>query len=87
MAVKLAEQGWFVRVETMDAASQPAVMDFAVAKNSSQEAMAAVLEHPEIKPEGKITSTNRLTATEIWSLRLRPDEVRTYGRRLQSPRR
>jgi hypothetical protein len=32
MAEKLAEQGWLVRVETVDAASQPAVMHFAVAK-------------------------------------------------------
>jgi hypothetical protein len=85
MAEKLAEQGWFVRVETMDAASQPAVMNFAVGKNSSQEAIAAVLEYPGIETGDEITSTNRLTATEIWSIRLRPDEVRTYGKRPTSP--
>jgi len=44
MGEKLAEQGWLVRVETMDAA---AVMDFAVGKNSSREAIAAVLDHPQ----------------------------------------
>jgi hypothetical protein len=81
MAEKLAEQGWFVRIETMDAVSQPAVMDFAVGKNSSQEAIAAVLDHPEIRPGDQVISTNRLTSTEIWSYKLRPDEVRTYGRR------
>jgi hypothetical protein len=64
MAEKLAEQGWFVRVETMDAASQPAVMNFAVGKNSSQEAIAAVLEYPGIETGDEITSTNRLTATD-----------------------
>jgi hypothetical protein len=47
MAKKLAEQGWFVRVETVGVAFQPAVMYFAVGKNSSQEAMAAVLDHPQ----------------------------------------
>jgi hypothetical protein len=86
MAEKLAKQGWFVRVETVGVAFHPAVMDFAVGKNDSREAMAAVLDHPAIEPGDKVTSTDRLTATEIWSLRLRPDEVRTYGKRPQSPR-
>ena len=86
MAEKLAEKGWFVRVETVGVAFQPAVMYFAVGKNSSQEAIAAVLDHPGIEPRDHVTSTDRLTATEIWSYKLRPDEVRTYGKRPQSPR-
>jgi len=69
MAEKLAEQGWLVRVETMDAASQPAVMDFAVGKNSSREAIAAVLDHPAIEPGDQVTWTDRLTPTEILSYR------------------
>ena len=86
MAEKLAEQGWYVRVETVGVAFQPAVMYFAVGKNSSQEAMAAVLDHPAIEPGDKVTSADRLTPTEILSYRLRPDEVRTYGKRPLSPR-
>ena len=86
MTEKLAEQGWMIRVQTMEAASQPAVMYFAVGKNSSREATAAVLDHPQIEPGDQVTSTDRLTPTEIWSYRLRPDEVRTYGKRSQSPR-
>src|SRR5882757_4195729 len=63
MAEKLAEQGWFVRVETVGVAFQPAVMYFAVGKNSSQEAMAAVLDHPAIEPGDKVTSADRLSQT------------------------
>ena len=81
MAEKLAEQGWFVRVETVGVAFQPAVMDFAVGKNSSQEAIAAVLDYPGIKPADEVTWADQLTSTEIRSFRLRPDEVRTYGTR------
>jgi hypothetical protein len=81
MAEKLAEQGWFVRVETAGVAFQPAVMYFAVGKNSSQEAMAAVLDHPAIEPGDQVTWADQLTSTEIRSYRLRPDEVRTYGKR------
>jgi hypothetical protein len=86
MAEKLAEKGWLVRVETTDAASQPAVMHFAVGKNSSREAIAAVLDHPAIESGDQVTSTDQLTPTEILSYRLKPDEVRTYGKRPQSPR-
>ena len=43
MVEKLAEQGWFVRVETVGVAFQPAVMDFAVGKNSAQEALSGRL--------------------------------------------
>jgi hypothetical protein len=81
MAEKLAEQGWFVRVETVGVAFQPAVMDFAVGKNSSREAIAAVLDHPGIEPGDQVISTDQLTAMEIRSFKLRPDEVRTYGKR------
>ena len=83
MTEKLAKQGWMVRVQTTQAAAQPAVMHFAVGKNSSHDAMTAVLERIELGDE--ITSTDRLTATEIWSYRLKPDEVRTYGKRSQGP--
>ena len=81
MAEKLAEQGWFVRVEAVGVAFQPAVMDFAVGKNSAQEAVAAVLDHPAFEPGDKIISYDQLTPTEILSYGLRPDEVRTYGKR------
>jgi hypothetical protein len=86
MAEKLAQQGWLVRVETMDATSQTGVMDFAVGKNSSREAIAAVLDDPRIEPGDQVISTDQLTPTEILSYRLRPDEVRTYGKRRQSPK-
>jgi hypothetical protein len=81
MAEKLAEQGWFVRVETVGAAFRPAVMDFAVGKNSAQEAVAAVLDHPAIEPGDNVAWVDQLTPAEILSYRLWPDEVRTYGKR------
>jgi hypothetical protein len=84
MAEKLAEQGWLVRVETKDAA---AVMDFAVGKSSSREAIAAVMDHPAIETWDQVTWTDQLTPTEILAFKLKPDEVRTYGKRRQSPRR
>jgi hypothetical protein len=46
MTEKLAEQGWMVRVETVD----PAVVYFTDRKNSSREAINAVLYHPGIDP-------------------------------------
>jgi hypothetical protein len=79
MTEKLAEQGWMVRVETVD----PVVVYFAVGKNSSREAINAVLDHPGIE---KVTRIDQLTSIEIWSFKLRPNEVRTYGKRHQSPR-
>jgi len=81
MAEKLAEQGWLVRVATMDAGSRPAVMYFAVARNSAREAMAAVLEYPGVELGDEVTWADQLTSTEIRSYRLRPNEVRTYGKR------
>ena len=63
MAEKLAEQGWFVRVETVGVAFQPAVMYFAVGKNSSQEAIAAVLDYPGIEPGDEVTWADQLTST------------------------
>src|SRR5437763_14844441 len=86
MAERLAEQGWLVRVATVDATSRPAVIDFAVGKNSSREAIAAVLDDPRIQPGDQVTWTDQLTPTEILSYRLRPDEVRTYGKRPESRR-
>jgi hypothetical protein len=81
MAERLAEKGWLVRVASVDASSQPAVINFAVGKNSASEALTAVLNHPSMEPGDQVTSNQQLTATEISSYRLRPDEVRTYGRR------
>jgi hypothetical protein len=86
MAEKLAEQGWLVRVDTVDAAGQPAVMYFAVGKNSSGEAITAVLNHPGLEPGDQITRTDQLTPTEILSFRLRPEEVRTHDKRPRGPR-
>jgi hypothetical protein len=86
MAKRLAQQGWFVRVETVDATSQPTVISFAVGKNSSREAIAAVLDDPGIERGDQVTWTDQLTPTEILAYLLRPDEVRTYGKRPQGPR-
>jgi len=83
MVEKLAEQGWFVRVETMDAA---VVMDFAVGKNSSREAIAAVMDHPAIGARDRLIWIDQLTPTEILAFKLKPDEVRTHGKRPKYPR-
>jgi hypothetical protein len=77
MAEKLAAQAWFVQVKTSE--STPALMDFAVGKAALQDAIAAILNHAELDLGDEVTSTSRLTAVEISSYRLRPDEVRTYG--------
>jgi hypothetical protein len=80
MAQELAKQAWFLRVQTTEA--KPAVIDFAVGKATLQEAIAAVLHRPELDLGDQVTLTSQLTAIEISSFRLRPDGVRTYGRRL-----
>jgi len=85
MAEGLAEKGWLVRVATMGAGSEPAVINFAVGKNSAHEALTAVLNHPAIAPGDQVTSNEQLTPTEILSFRLRSDEVRTYSKRRQNP--
>ena len=83
MAKELAKQAWFVRVQSVAEGSAPPVLiDFAVAKNTSQDAISAVLDHPQVGYDDEVTSTNKLTAIEIQSCRLKPDEVRTYGRRV-----
>jgi hypothetical protein len=82
MTEKLAAQAWFVRVKTSE--STPALIDFVVGKAALPDAIAAILHHPELDLGDEVTSTSRLTATEISSYRLRPDEVRTYGRRVFS---
>jgi hypothetical protein len=82
MAEELAAQAWFVRVKTSEAT--PALIDFAVGKASLQDAIAAILHHPQLDLGDKVTLTSRLSAMEISSYRLRPDEVRTYGRRIFS---
>jgi len=79
MAIELAKQAWFVRVQTKEA--KPAVIDFAVGKTTLQEAIGAILHRPELDLGDEVTMTSQLTAIEISSYRLRPDEVRTYGRR------
>ena len=82
MAEELATQAWFVRVKTSEAT--PALIDFAVGKAILQDAIAAILHHPQLDLGDEVTSTCRLSAMEISSYRLRPDEVRTYGRRIFS---
>jgi len=83
MATELAKQAWFVRVQsTAEGSAPPVVIDFAVAKNTSQDAISAVLDHPAVGYDDEVTSTNQLTAIEIQSCHLKPDEVRTYGRRI-----
>lgn len=80
MTQEFADQGWLVRVQTMGAAP-PVAFDFAVARAAAQDAIAAVLSHPEVGYEDEVTSTAPLTASEIRSFRLKTDEVRTYGSR------
>jgi hypothetical protein len=82
MAESLATQAWFIRVRTTDAV--PASIDFAVGKATLQDAIAAILHHPQLDFGDEVTLTSRLSAIEIGSYRLRPDEVRTYGRRVFS---
>lgn len=82
MAEKLAAQAWFVRIKTSEA--QPALIDFAVGKATLQDAIAAILHHPQLDLGDEVTSTSKMSAVEISSYQLRPDEVRTYGRRVFS---
>jgi len=82
MAAKLAAQAWFVRVKTSDAT--PALIDFVVGKAALPDAIAAILHHPQLDLGDEVISTTRLSAIEISSYRLQPDEVRTYGRRIFS---
>ena len=80
MGEELAKQAWFLRIQTTEA--KPAIIDFAVGKATLQEAIGAVLHHPQLDLGDRVTLTSELTAVEISSYRLRPDEVRTYGRRI-----
>jgi hypothetical protein len=82
MAEALAKQAWLVRVRLTE--QPPALLDFAVGKATRQEAIAAILHRPELDPGDEVTSTGQMTAVEITSCALRPDEVRTYGRRIYS---
>jgi hypothetical protein len=79
MTGQLAEQGWLVRIQTKEA--KPAIIDFAVGKPTLQEAIGAILNRPELDLGDQVTLTSQLTTIEIRSYRLRPDEVRTYGKR------
>ena len=80
MAERLASQAWFVQVRTRE---QPtALLDYAVGKATLQEAIAAILHRPELDLGDEVTSTSQLTAIEIHSYKIQPDEVRTYGRRI-----
>jgi hypothetical protein len=65
--------------------STPAVIDFAVGKATSQEALAAILHRHEVELDDQVT-VSELTASEISWYRLRPDEVRTYGRHASAGR-
>ena len=80
MAQELAQQAWFLKVRTSEA--HPAVIDFAVGKATLPEAIAAVLHHPQLDLGDQVTLTSEMTPIEIRSCRIRPDEVRTYGRRI-----
>jgi len=79
MTEGLASQAWFIRIRTSEAT--PALIDFAVGKATLEEAIVAILHRPELELGDEVTSSSQLTAMEISSFRLRPDEVRTYGRR------
>ena len=79
MARELANQAWFIRVVTTE--EPPALLVFAVGVATLEEAVAAILERPELELGDTVTSTSQLTSIEISSYGLRPDEVRTYGRR------
>jgi hypothetical protein len=80
MAEELTGQAWFVRIRTSEAT--PAHIDFAVGKATLEEAIAAVLDCPDLELGDEVTLSSQLTAMEISSFRLRPGEVRTYGRRI-----
>lgn len=47
MGQEFANQGWLVRVQTVGAVP-PIAFDFAVARSAAQDAIAAVLSHPEV---------------------------------------
>ena len=82
MTEKLAAQAWFVRIKTSEA--QPALIDFAVGKATLQDAIAAILHHPQLDLGDEVASSSKMSSVEIRSYQLRPDEVRTYGRRVFS---
>lgn len=82
MTEKLAAQAWFVRIKTSEA--QPALIDFAVGKATLQDAIAAIQHHPQLDLGDEVTSSSKMSSVEIRSYQLRPDEVRTYGRRVFS---
>ena len=77
MVAELARQAWFIRVRTTE---RPlALLDFAVAKATLQGAIAAILHRAELDLGDEVTSTSELSAVEIASHRLRPDEVGRTG--------
>jgi hypothetical protein len=80
MARELAKQAWFVRVVTTE--EPAAVLVFAVGVATAEDAIAAIFERPELEVGDEVTSTSQLTSIEISSYGLRPNEVRTYGRRI-----
>jgi len=80
MASELARQAWFIRVVTAE--KPPAMLVYAVGVATLEQAIAAIVHRPELDLGDEVTSTSQLTAMEIISYRLRPDEVRTYGRRI-----
>lgn len=54
MAEVFAKQGWLVRVRTAGAVP-PIVSDLAVGRSAAQDAVAAVLSHPEVGYEDQVT--------------------------------
>lgn len=80
MPEELATKAWFIRVKTTE--NPPSLFDFAVGKPTVQEAITAILHRPELELGDEVTSMSPLSAIEIGSYRLKPDEVRTYGARI-----
>lgn len=80
MAQQLAKEAWFVKVRSAD--DNPFIVDFAISRGSAQEAISVALSHMEASSGSEVTFASQLTPVEIKSYRLRPNEVRAYGRRV-----
>lgn len=60
MSEELATQAWFVRIKASE--TTPAVIDFAVGAATPQDAIAAVLNHPQLDFGDEVASISRLSA-------------------------
>jgi hypothetical protein len=76
MATKLAEQGFMVKA-TISTAGGPGDQFFLVGKDTEPEALDAVFQ--VLGQKGSLTIGKRLSAQEITSLILEPNEVRQYA--------